>query len=112
MKTIKNLLLAAAIVCSSIAFAGTEPADTEPSTSICKEIGSLLNDHTLKADHMLSANVTFIVNKNNEIVVLEVDTDQKEIEYYVKARLNYKKLTTNAKKGIHYFLPVKLEASS
>ena len=52
-----------------------------------------------------------VVNKEKEIVVLSVDTNDKALEYFVKARLNYHKVQDNEiPEGRRYTIPVKIVA--
>ena len=41
-----------------------------------------------------------MVNKKNEILVINVDTENKLIDRYIKKALNYKKLKTNTTKKL------------
>ena len=96
MKSIKLLLL---LVTFSVGtFASTTPKDN-PSNgqNLVKEVTQLLDAPNFKITEDLTAQVTFMLNKNNEIIVVSVDTDSKGVEDYVKSRLNYKKLKTNHK---------------
>jgi hypothetical protein len=55
------------------------------------------------------ASVTLTINKNNEIVVLSVDTDDDTLERFVKSRLNYSELPSNAiTKEKTFIVPVRL----
>tara|TARA_Y100000815_G_C13348980_1_gene503462 strand:- start:7062 stop:7394 length:333 start_codon:yes stop_codon:yes gene_type:complete len=110
MRNLKTLLLAVAITCSSVAMANTKPATYDPS-SISKEVTKLLDKHNLTLPVEAVAQVTFTVNKENEIVVLEVDTQSETVENYIKSRLNYKKLSSETVHGKEYYLPVKIEKS-
>ena len=113
MKTMQTLLLALALTGSSAIFATTtEPtSDDKPvkPVTINTEVGKMLDKHKFDFKHDVETMVTFTVNKENEIVVLDVKTDDPQIENYIKSRLNYQKLTSPTKKNINYFMPVKLE---
>lgn len=111
MRNLKTLLLAVLIASSSVAMANTEPTNYDEPTKICKEVTTFLEEHNLELASDVKARVTFMVNGSNEIVVMNVETKDKAVEKYIKARLNYKKLKSFAKKGTPYFLPVKVEQS-
>lgn len=56
------------------------------------------------------AQLHFVVNQKNEIVVLTVDTDSQFIDNYLKARLNYKMLPAGSA-GVQYKMKVTLKNS-
>lgn len=113
MKTIKNsiktILLAAVIATSSVLSATTEPVENADPTTITQEIGKLLKNPTFEVEKDVLANVTLTVNKNNEIVVLSVDSDNEHVVNYIKSRLNYNKLSTNVNAQT-YKVPVRITA--
>ena len=116
MKTIKSMLLVAAIAFSSVLAANTNPNDAEPATTtesnvITQEVGKLLKNPSFLVDDDITANVTLTINKNNEIVVLSVDSEDESLEDYIKARLNYNELPSTVKSGeITFIVPVRLQA--
>ena len=113
MKTIKLILLVAAIAFSSVLTASTNP-DVEKdvnSNVITQEVGKLLKNPTFLVDHEITADVTLTINKNNEMVVLTVDSEDESVVKYIKARLNYNALPdTMASKTKTFIVPVRLEA--
>ena len=116
MKTMKSFLLIAAIAFSSVLTASTNPVEANPakateSTVITQEVGKLLQNPTFLVDQDTYVNVTLTINKNNELVVLSVDSEDKQIEGFIKARLNYQELPEAVKTGERNFMvPVKIEA--
>ena len=114
MKTIKSIVLVFAIAFSSVLSASTNPVTEAPTSSdekvITQEVSKLLQDPSFDVDHDMKAQVTITINKDNEIVVLSVDTKDESIESYIKARLNYNQLpsalTANAKT---FIVPVTLK---
>jgi hypothetical protein len=62
-----------------------------------KELTQLLNtsysDNILEKEELVR--VSFTVNELHELVVLQVNSDNSEIQSYVKRVLNYKKLSSN-----------------
>lgn len=108
MKTIKNLVLVLAITFSSVLSASTNPTNEEPSV-LSTEIAALLDSPNFRIADEILAKVTFVLNQKNEIVVLNVDTDNSQLEGYIKSRLNYNKLPAQmADKGVTYVVPVRL----
>ena len=108
MKTIKLLLV---LVTFSVGtFANTTPKET-PTTdqSLVKEVTQLLDAPNFKISEDLTAQVTFMLNKNNEIIVVSVDSSYKSVEDYVKSRLNYKKVKANPTKKL-FKMPFRIKA--
>ena len=86
-------------------------ANTPPNAApakLCKEIGHLLEMHSFDNPNDLVAHVTFTVNNRNEIIVLEVDTDNSAVDRFIKSRLNYRKLNADAKNGKVYYIPIRI----
>ena len=70
-------------------------------------IVSLLGDYqgTVSSE----AEVTFMLNRENQIVIISVDSKNKEVESFVKERLNYKRIKDTASKAMKiYKLPIKI----
>ena len=56
-----------------------------------------------------TAKVSFIVNNKYEVVVLSVDSSISELNYFLKHKLNYKKITTKGiRRGEVYRIPLKI----
>ena len=91
MKQLKTLLLAVLITTSSVLSASNEDKKAD-SVVITEEIGKLLKDPSFLVDKDIVADVTITLNKNNEIVVLSVDSNELYVENFIKSRLNYKEL--------------------
>ena len=109
MKTIKMLLLALAIMFGSVVSANTLTIEKDP-TSLNEKITKLLKNPSFDLEHGIQANVTFMVNKNCEIVVLTVDCEYKHTCNYIKNRLNYKKLDVTVEDlNKTFVVPVKIE---
>ena len=108
MKSIKLLVLLVTFSLGS--FASTTPKDN-PSNgqNLVKEVTQLLDAPNFKITEDLTAQVTFMLNKNNEIIVVSVDTDSKGVEDYVKSRLNYKKIKFNPSKKL-FKMPFRIKA--
>jgi hypothetical protein len=107
MKKLSAILIAFVLLMGTTAFAASNSEATFKS-SVAQEIENLLKKHDLNLDQDVRANVTFIVNNENEIVVLSIDTDDKSIERFVKSRLNYVKLESNITHGKEFTVPLKL----
>ena len=112
MKTFKTFLLAAVIAISFTlsAYATETTKETiEEPTTIIKEIKKLLNKPNFKIDQDLNALVKIVINQDNQMVVLSVDSNNKMVESYIKSRLNYKTLDNNiTEKDKAYIVPVRI----
>ncbi len=93
MKTIKALLLVVVLTFNSVLFASTTSEDLKADSAvITTEIGKLLKNPSFLVEKEIVAQVTLTLNKNNEIVVLSVDSENTRIESFIKSRLNYNEL--------------------
>lgn len=108
MKKVNVILVALALFIGTLtSYAGVDPVVTSKEPT--KEIRELLKAPGFEIDSEMRAVVTFVVNKNNEVVVLSVDCETKQICSYIKSRLNYQKIDTNLKKGVEYKVPVRIK---
>ncbi len=108
MRTLKTLALLVTLTFSSVLFAGTNPKSENP-TSLNEQIGELLKNPQFTIDDDLEAFVTFTFNKNQEIVVLSIDSNNKELKNFITKRLNYHKVTITSKSNVdNYIVPVRL----
>lgn len=109
MKTVKALILAIAMSVTTAVFAeeNPNPFDKGVSKIISTEVFKLLENPYFQVNEDMQAKVTIAINKNNEIVVLFVDCKDKELETYIKSRLNYSKIS-KALPNRTYEVPVKL----
>lgn len=108
MKQLKTLLLAVAIIASGTLYASDDDKKAD-SVVITEEIGKLLKDPSFLVDKDIVANVTLTLNKNNEIVVLSVDSNELYVENFIKTRLNYKEMPSTFSSGEKTFkVPVRV----
>lgn len=114
MNTIKfkTLLIAFLIGFANISFASNDkPVEKkEIITSITKDVEKLLKKSDLALKTTETATVKIMINTKNEIVVLSVDTQNTEVDSFVKSRLNYKKVSTKTASDI-FTLPIKILAA-
>jgi hypothetical protein len=58
-----------------------------------------------------SARISFMVNNENEVIIVSVDSKISEFNSFVKRKLNYKKIKSKGvKKGEIYRIPVRINA--
>lgn len=118
MKNLKTIIAVVAIgfltVLPTSANTNTEPASKEAKTILRTEIISLLGNHSYHlSDKTLEAEVSVMLNNKNELVVISVSSDSETVTDYVKAKLNYKKITVKGiSKGTVYRIPLKMIQSS
>ncbi|WP_035899300.1 hypothetical protein [Leeuwenhoekiella sp. MAR_2009_132] len=116
MKSIKIFMLAIAIISGSVLKANTvdptkpvgKTTSKEAKASMNKQLIHLLTDATFKVNEETVIQISFTVNKDNEIVVLDVSSEDSVIRTAIQNRLNYNKLTAEVIKGQTYFLPLRL----
>ena len=107
MKTIKSIVLVALIAFSSVVSANTEPVKKAESSLITQEVSELLKNPSFEVEQDMLANVTLTVNKNNELVVLSVDSESELVVNYIKSRLNYIELSADVETQT-YKVPVRI----
>jgi hypothetical protein len=111
MKTLKTIITVITISISTIfSVTAAENNPTSTNKKLRTELVSLLgNNIPLEIDKSYSAEISFIVNNENEVIVISVDSKVSSFIKYVKTRLNYKKIyTKNIKKGEIYRMPIKI----
>lgn len=101
MKSIKNLILVMFVALSTTIFANTEPIDgsdptgtSEINIELTKEVQTLFKKLKFPFQEELKASVQFTINRENEIVVLDVRSENEHIESFLKRALNYRPLKT------------------
>lgn len=110
MRKVNVILMAFVLLMSTtLLTAAVNPVNPKSNTS--EEIGKLLKNPGFLIETETTAFVTFVVNKESEIVVLSVESDNESMERYIKQRLNYKKLESTSKQGKEYIVPVRMTAS-
>ena len=108
-KTSLALFAAALFVVGSVSANPTE--NVKPTENLSVQIQEMLASNSFDVEKDLVANVRFTINNEGEIVVLSVDTQDVQLEGFVKGRLNYQKVELqNAKEGKLYTVPVRITA--
>ncbi|MCW5515977.1 hypothetical protein [Muriicola sp. Z0-33] len=105
----KFSLLFAAMLLSAGTLLANADKPKNPSNDLSAQIGELLENNSFIVDNDLTAEVKFTVNGDREIVVLSVDTDNANLESFVKSRLNYEKVELQEyREGKTYTVPVRI----
>lgn len=105
-----SLVLVAAMLLSTGSIFAHGPKETDPTTSIKTQVKKLLRGYSIPTSGKdLTATILFTVNRENEFVVLSVETDDEVLEYFVKSRLNYHKVYSKSiSEGRRYTIPIKI----
>ncbi|RXG27403.1 hypothetical protein [Leeuwenhoekiella marinoflava] len=95
MKKLHVLVLALALSATNL-FANTDPKPASKSVELRAQVVALLGSPNIELEQdILESDIHFMVTTQGNLVVLNVDTENKAVENYIKSRLNYKK--TNLK---------------
>lgn len=118
MKNFKTLVTILTISIASM-LPTSANADTDPDhpqtvyTALRSEIVVLLGNHDNTFEGKdLNAEVSIIINNNNEIVIVDVKTNNPNIDHFIKNKLNYKKVSIRGiAKGAFFRMPLKMNSS-
>jgi len=109
MRNLKLFVLALTLFTINVSAANLNPV--KPTDELRFEIVNLIGTNymtEMEADQY-NADVLFTVTADRELIVLSVDSNNDQLESYLKQRLNYKKVNHRASKpGEIYLLPVKM----
>jgi hypothetical protein len=94
MKTLKMFVLITLLAISGVASAATNPErpSNDDKNVVIETIGKLLENPTVDLNYEAKATVMLTVNKENQLVVLSIDAENRQVASFIKSRLNYKKL--------------------
>lgn len=110
MKNLKLLALALVIGTTSI-FANTANLPDEITKKIRTQIVELLDEPEFTVSNDIAVMITFTFNSEGQIVVLNVDSGNRDVLDYVRENLNGKKIENPGKRDIHYTMPLKMKVS-
>jgi len=108
MKVFQVIALIALLAIANAATASNKPGDNTPlNTQISSLVGT--PDLTSAGSFEDVISVTFMINHNNEIVVIETNTENEVIDAMLKSRLNYKHIDSqNVAFNKIYTLPLRI----
>lgn len=110
-KSVLSLALAVTFASASFASTATITSDYSSPKTVSTEIQTMIKKLNLdftKIDNS-TINVKFMVNENNELVV--ISTGDSQLDQTIKSALNYKEVDTKGLKPYSvYIVPVKFEA--
>ena len=106
MRTIKSTLMALVLLVGTTLIAANPIVDKVNKDEASKEIAQLLDDPDFEFENGTAAIVTLMVNSEGEMVILSVSTEDRQIENYIKSRLDHQKLANTLETGKTYELPI------
>ncbi|WP_025742967.1 hypothetical protein [Aquimarina pacifica] len=107
MKKLSKVIVVIFFVTTSVHAGSSTLEMSEP--ELLKEIKQLLDKPSFAIDADIEADVTFVFNSKDEIVVLSVDSKSQYAEGFIKSRLNYQKLNSKFNSvATRYKLPVRI----
>jgi hypothetical protein len=110
MKKFKLFALAMLIGTASLFAAEIATPDT-PKKEIRNQIVQLLKTPRFAVPDDINVLVTFTFSSEGELVVLHVDSSNKDIKKYVRRNLNYKKIQNPGERDKLYTMPLKLTSA-
>ncbi|WP_158973712.1 hypothetical protein [Cellulophaga sp. L1A9] len=109
MKKLSLVFVSALLLLTGSVLANDKKKSEEPKNNLSTQIATLLSNSSLIVEDDLTANVLFTLNEDREIVVLSVTTNSKAVEQFVKAKLNYQKVSLeDYREGRTYTVPVRI----
>ena len=113
MKNLKMYLVAILIAVGTTVSANTSTPekDSKKDVDVTTQIAELLKNPEMDITKDIEAKVTFMVNDQKELVVIQVDSKNEAIDAFIKSRLNYKKLSVTTT-GDEWVVPVRIIPSA
>ena len=108
MKKFNLLALALAIGTMSLFATTTNEVLDIPVKQIGSQISSLFSAPDFNVDQDLTVNILFTFDSEGKIVVLKVDSKDKEVLKYVNETLNHKTIETPGEMNRVFTLPLKI----
>ena len=111
MKTIKHVLVIAVLITNGILFAANNPNPTsgeELRANLSTELTTLLKNPDISLESVTTTNVKLMINDQNQLVVLSIDSSDTRIKNYVTSRLNYRTVKSVNGQNRVFVLPLKI----
>lgn len=113
MRNLKSIIAILAIsLATTFSTSATEKESSKITKKLRTELVSMLGDKIqAEIKTTTAAEISFIVNNKNEVVIVSVDSKVSSFSSHVKRKLNYKKINVKGvKKGEVYRIPVTIKA--
>ncbi|MEN8187976.1 MAG: hypothetical protein ABFR05_12675 [Bacteroidota bacterium] len=90
-----------------------EENPVRPNEVLRGEIANLIgNEFPFECEYENTIQVVFTLNSNNELIVISTDTNQKEVDHFIKNKLNYKKVSFEVNRNEKiYLVPIRVSKS-
>lgn len=107
-----SLVVVAAMLLSTGSLLANDLDGVSPAKTLTTQISKLLsNNEFTESEVNVTAEVRFTINKESEIVVLSVETENGNVESFVKGNLNYQKVDMSTYvEGKLYTIPVRIQS--
>ena len=103
----KFKLLALALVIGTASLLATTVEDV-PNEEIRSQIVKLLETPDFGVDYEMTVNISFTFSSEGEVVVLNVDSKNRNVLNYIRKNLNYKKIQSPGERDKLYTMPLKI----
>ena len=113
MKNLKLIIASVAFV-FAIQVSANNPDPVKPSSELRSEVASHLGSIVFFElnENEVTAKVLFTINTKGELVVIAVESDNREVKDQIKYKINYKKVSYRPNKvGEIYLMPVRVVGS-
>ncbi|OIQ40578.1 MAG: hypothetical protein BM563_02550 [Bacteroidetes bacterium MedPE-SWsnd-G1] len=115
MKNLKVFIstIALTLFVGSVTFASST-TKTNQKQQLRSELVRLLGDlEGVEEETDISANISFLVNEKNEVVVISVNSKNYQVREIIKGKLNYRTVKASGiKRGEIYIVPLKITKES
>jgi hypothetical protein len=106
MRTIKSTIIALVLLVGTTLTAANPIVDKVNKDEASQEIAQLLDNPDFEFENGTVATVILMVNSDGELVIISVSTEDRQIESYIKSRLDHQKLENTLDAGKTYELPI------
>ncbi|MFT6698868.1 MAG: hypothetical protein ACJAVD_000353 [Porticoccaceae bacterium] len=108
MRKLKSIITILAISLSTIYAVNATEVNPLKTKELRTEIVSILGSKiSIELNKPSTAEISFIINNQNEIVIISVDSNIKKLDAFIKSKLNYKKIDVKGTvKGEVYKIPL------
>jgi type II secretory pathway component PulL len=108
----KLMLMALALVIGTASLFASNVGDSDaPKDEIRDQIVKLLKTPSFSVDQEYNVNISFTFSSEGEIIVLNIDSKDRDVLDYIRENLNYKKIQSPGEKDKLYKMPLKVTSA-
>ncbi|RXP61909.1 hypothetical protein EC396_03625 [Lutibacter sp. HS1-25] len=107
MKNLKVLLFAVALVATTSLFATPVVPDI-PAKLIGVQVTDLFSEPDFKLDQETVVDITFTFSSEGDIIILNIDSNDREIRNYIAKTMNHKMIQTPGEANRVFTLPLRI----